>query len=179
MSFCGPGLQQVSRLNSQDSSGCVASEKAGRTTTMEPRPNTNISVSGSASPAVIKQPHRIAIKQSRLNAVAFWDRNRHSSLRDEAQESDFYHRRRPELNLNPDRLIVVHKPILWTPQPNPGPVSQARIPAGLCNVPGIWAHARHVGAASSHHNSTPPPPPPCSLPASPSHASPKDPSPQK
>lgn len=67
VSSCGPGLKQVSRLNSQDSqnsSGRVASEKASGTTTMEPRPNTNISVSGSASPAAIKQPHRITIKET-------------------------------------------------------------------------------------------------------------------
>lgn len=128
---------------------------------MERRPNTNASTSGSASPAVIKQAQRTSTERGR---------NRASSLREEAQESQ-----------------AEQPSWLWRPEPDPGPL-QARIPAGLCNGPGISAQKRHVGAACSHHNSRiphlPPTPTPssssaCSLPASPSHASAKDSSPHK
>lgn len=111
--------------------GCYRSQTNKQT--MERRPNTNASTSGSASPAVIKQAESRSTEQGR---------NRASSLREEAQESQ------------------AQKPSwLWRPEPDPGPL-QARIPAGLCNGPGISAQERHVGAACSHHNSRIPPPSP-------------------
>lgn len=119
----------------------VTAHKQANKQTMERRPNTNASTSGSASPAVIKQAERTSTEQGR---------NRASSLREEAQESQ------------------AEKPSwLWRPEPDPGPL-QARIPAGLCNGPGSSAQERHVGAACSHHNSRiPPPPPPPPAPAPP------------
>lgn len=67
VSFCGPGLKQVSRLNSQDSqnySRCVSPLRNPAEQQWSRDQNTNISMCGSASPAVIKQPHRITIKET-------------------------------------------------------------------------------------------------------------------